>query len=460
MKEETNIYNTHLIVEKTVLAILIQNEALLFNHVLRIKPNYFHQQKYELVYSLMLELVKVNMPIDEPILLTLLQNSEPDLDWNYELAEIKVWQEKDVKLPYFIEKLEENYANRQLAAAAIQMSAVNKPFVDRINDAIQHLLALKKSLNYGEEKALSKLILNFLSEDQIAIQAAKSKTGIRGLDKAFNGGFDPKELVIVGGRPGMGKSAFLLGFCNNLIDQGGKKVLFVSLKLNPKHFLAMLLANKLNVPLHHLLNGQLPSGFDASSKALLEAENTGAFKFHYHMANDVIALMAEINNHKIRYGLDVVIIDGLQLLDGVNPLFYQNRNNVLGNNLRSLKQLAETLNFMLLISSDLSRSVERRMSSRPILSDLKDSGWIEELADKIIMIYRPEYYGYDEWEDGEATKGQGELIICKNNMGMIENIRVGYNPLNFKFSELLIDSINFDFGLDIPESRMDEFEKK
>ncbi len=121
--------------------------------------------------------------------------------------------------------------------------------------------------------------------------------------------------------------------------------------------------------------------------------------------------------------------------------------------------MAQELDFLLVVGSELSRSAERRTSSstRPMLHDLKDSGWIEELADKVILIYRPEYYDLVEWEDGEVTKGTGELVVCKNNYGLMENIRVSYNVESRRFSNLVqTDFIQHEY-FEIPESRKNEF---
>jgi replicative DNA helicase len=156
----------------------------------------------------------------------------------------------------------------------------------------------------------------------------------------------------------------------------------------------------------------------------------------------------------------VVIIDNLQMLEEINPIYYQNRNNTIGKNLRRLKQMALEFNFLLLIGSELSRSTERRSGSscRPMLSDLKDSGAIVELADKVIMIYRPEYYQLSEWEDGEPTKDTGELMVCKNSMGHIENVKVAFNSDSFRFSDYIETDFYNGFDGNIPLSRSNEFE--
>lgn len=459
MNPKENIYPSHAMVEKTILAIFIKNSRLIHEHVLRIKAEYFQMEENAFIYQVMLELVKENAPIDEPILLNYLKDILPQRNWQKEFDEIKIWSEFEDKLPTFIDKLEQNYVNRKLASVASMIIDLSIPEHSRILQSVQQLLTLKNTITQKNNEPLSKLLQKFISTGGMLDKDSMIRSGLSKLDQLFYGGFEKKQLVIVGGRPGMGKSALLMSICNNIIDEGNKKVLFVSLSLNPKHFLTLMLANKLNFPLDKIIKGELPKDYDDKCKLLLEAENTGLFKYHFQTDNDFISLMAEINNRSVTHGIDVVMIDTLQLLDEPNPIFHQNRNNTIGKNLRRVKQMAEELNFLLIVGSELSRTVERRYSAsnRPMLSDLKDSGWIEELADKVIMIYRPLYYQMVEWEDGSSTINQAELMVCKNSLGTLENIKVSYDPETYRFMDLIDADFHHGFEANIPESREAEF---
>ncbi|OYU82607.1 MAG: hypothetical protein CFE24_14795 [Flavobacterium sp. BFFFF2] len=459
MNTKENIYPSHAMVEKTILAIFIRNSKALNTYVLRIKAEYFHIEEYALIYQLMLELIKENAPIDEPILLNYLVGLQPEYDWQKEFEEIKIWGEFDDKLETFVNKLEENFVNRKFVEIALMISDLGIPEQKRITNSVQQLLDLKKLISHKTEEPLSRLMLEVMNTIGNQDKEDKIGSGLIKLNRYLGGGFEKKQLVVVGARPGMGKTGLLMSMCNAIIDEGKKRVLYISLCLNPKHFLTLMLANRLNYPLSKIYAGEFPPNYQSGCNSLLEAENTGFFKYYFQTDNDFMNLMAEINNHRMRYGLDVVMIDNLQMMDESNPVFYQNRNNTIGKNLRRMKQMAEELNFLLVVGSELSRSAERRANtgSRPMLQDLKDSGWIEELADKVILIYRPENYGLMEWEDGESTKGQGELIICKNNLGVMENLRVNYDEESRRFSnteELEFLQHNL---FKIPESREDEF---
>jgi replicative DNA helicase len=462
MNTEEQIYPSHAMIEKTILANFIKSPEHLFANVLQVKPAYFHVENYAFIYNLMYELVKQNLPIDTFILLNYLTKVQPDIDWKMEFEALKNWEEENKELPYFIAKLEENYVNRQFVSIALKMSDVSIPISERLNFSIQQLLELKNDKSYKTEEPLSKLLVYFVRNGGMVEKAQQIRSGITKLDRLMYGGFERGQLVVFGGRPGMGKTALLMTICNKIIDEGMHKVMFISLNLNPKHFLTKMLSNRLNYPTLKILKGEFPEDYNASCNRLLEAEKTGEFKYHFQINNDFMNLMAEINSQRLSHGVDVVIIDNLQMLEEINPIYYQNRNNTIGKNLRRLKQMALEFNFLLLIGSELSRSTERRSGSscRPMLSDLKDSGAIEELADKVIMIYRPEYYQLSEWEDGEPTKDTGELMVCKNSMGHIENVKVAFNSDSFRFSDYIETDFYNGFDGNIPLSRSNEFEVK
>ncbi|MDP3928864.1 MAG: DnaB-like helicase C-terminal domain-containing protein [Bacteroidota bacterium] len=464
MNTEPKIDASHALIEKAILAAFIQNPELIAAHVLQVKLVYFHEPNYAIIYQMMYELLKQKSVVDKPILFHYLNLVQTEIDWQVEFGNMPHTQEAVSEIVYYIRKLEENFVNRQLVQIAGILGKTDTPISFRLNQSLQQLLTIKQELSAKQEVSLSELVQQFLQNDWAQNKSRQVKTGLNKLDALLGGGLDLKELLVVAGRPGMGKSALLFTICNHIIDAGKHKVLFVSLQLNQINFAAKLLANRFDYPLHKIKNSEFPAGYEKSCIDLLEAEEEGRFKFLYKTDTDFISLMADINTRKQRHGLDVVIIDSLQMLDEVNPLFFQNRHNTLGKNLRKLKQMAQENNFLLVLGSEVARSAERRFSvdNRPLLSDLKDSGAIEELADKVLTVYRPEYYHLEEWEDGEPTKDTGELLLIKNNMGNLGQVRVTYHTESHRYLDYqgyeAEEQIIHQFKDLIPPNRAHEFE--
>ena len=115
------------------------------------------------------------------------------------------------------------------------------------------------------------------------------------------------------------------------------------------------------------------------------------------------------------------------------------------------------MNLLIIIGSELSRNTEKRGSGRPVLSDLKDSGWIEELADKVLLIYRPECYNFTEWDDGTPAYKEADIDVSKNKLGQTGNVRVCYDSETFAFSDHKYGYVHAQEGMHIPTTRMDEF---
>jgi len=457
MENNDNLISENEVIEDIVLGVFITNYEQISNFIFRIKSDYFEVNENHQIFEIILELYKSNQPIDELIIKNCLYDIWHETNWNEKIGKLSNYHTYDLQIDFFVNKLQENYVNKQLVATALMVSNQATDKTSRINSAIMQLMDLKKLISVTESKNISKLIDQFKENKGFINTDLLVNTGLVDLDEKLNGGFEQKQLIIIGARPGVGKSALLMNFFNQILLEKKKKVLFVSFMMNPKRFLALLLSNKLKQPFNEIVNDFTASKYQEECKEIIAAEESDMFKYHFQKDNDIVSLLAEISSQKIRQGLDVVIIDNLQQLEDLNPIFYQNRNTSLGKNLRRLKQLAEEMNLLIVIGSELSRNTEKRISGRPVLSDLRDSGWIEELADKVLMIYRPACYNLSEWDDGTHTYNNAEIDICKNKLGQIGSVRVNYNVEAFAFSDYKNSSEAWDDNKLIPENRMNEF---
>lgn len=263
-------------------------------------------------------------------------------------------------------------------------------------------------------------------------------TGFDDLDNILNGGLHPSSLVIIGGRPAMGKTSFMMNIAENLIDKG-VKFLYFTLEMNEHSFVFSLL--KMIAELENNISfdqaGQPDSLTGYEFQRLVVAKNRLENSHCYISSNkNFNEIIEEIQ------GLDqeckVVFVDYLQMLGGL-PRYEEISKIII-----DLKILANQKNICIIVASQLSRAVEERQGHRPVMTDFRDSGAIEEAADQILMLLRREYY------DQNDKPGLAEIIVGKNRMGNTGTINMvfrkeirkfaSYTPLKFDGASAIIDN--------------------
>lgn len=278
-------------------------------------------------------------------------------------------------------------------------------------------------------------------------------TGFQHLDEDF-GGLSLGELVVVGGRPGMGKSQFVVNLVSNICDR--EPILFFSFDLTPSTLTSRILSNRTGIAVNNIIQNQLVnSDINLIKMAAKQLENSKLFVSDIGVSN-VNQTIDIIKEHVELYNTKIVVIDYLQLL-GIGK-YNSGREAEIGHICRVLKMYAKELQISIVLLSQLSRAVEVRGSSKkPQLSDLRDSGSIEQIADKVWFLYRPEYYMIEELDDDDFTSSDCivMLIVAKNKNG---KIGVNYFKRNDNFTEF--NSIkkpgdSFEFNQD----RLSELQK-
>ncbi|GAA4075087.1 hypothetical protein GCM10022389_20910 [Flavobacterium cheonanense] len=278
-------------------------------------------------------------------------------------------------------------------------------------------------------------------------------TGFEYLDEEF-GGLSLGELVVIGGRPAMGKSQFVINLVSNICDR--EPILFFSFDLTPTTLTSRILSNRTGISVDKLIRNQLiDSDVTLIKLAAKQLENSKLLVSDIGVAN-INETIDIIKEHVELYHTKIVVIDYLQLL-GIGK-YNTGREAEIGHICRVLKMCAKELNICIVLLSQLSRAVEVRGSSKkPQLSDLRDSGSIEQIADKVWLLYRPEYYMIEELDDDEFTPADCilMLVVAKNKNG---KIGVSYFKRNDNFTEF--NSIkkpgdSFEFN----EDRLSELQK-
>lgn len=278
------------------------------------------------------------------------------------------------------------------------------------------------------------------------IEEIANKEGLSGVPSGFTrldkltSGWQPSDLIIVAARPGMGKTALTLSMARNIAVNSGIPVAFFSLEMSSVQLITRLISSETGLSSEKLRTGrlekhewqQLNVKVKALEKAPLFIDDTPSLS--------IFDLRAKARRLSSQHGIKLIVIDYLQLMTaGASQKGGGNREQEISTISRNLKALAKELNVPVIALSQLSRAVETRGGSkRPILSDLRESGAIEQDADIVSFIYRPEYYKIDEWDDEERTPtaGQAEFIVAKHRNGGLDNIRLKFVGNLGKFDNL------------------------
>jgi replicative DNA helicase len=272
--------------------------------------------------------------------------------------------------------------------------------------------------------------------------ARENKDGVSGVPTGFSdldritGGWQNSDMVVLAARPGMGKTAFALSMARNMAVDHDVPVALFSLEMSSVQLVQRLIAAETELSADKFRRGdlkdheyqQLNSRITKLSNARIFIDDTPALS--------VFELRAKCRRLKQQHGINMVIIDYLQLMTAGGNSSRGNREQEISTISRSIKSIAKELNIPVIALSQLSRSVETRGGDkRPILSDLRESGAIEQDADIVCFIYRAEYYGITE-HGGMDTEGMGELIVAKHRNGALDSVNLKFIKHLAKFTDV------------------------
>ena len=264
-------------------------------------------------------------------------------------------------------------------------------------------------------------------------------SGLTNLDR-ITSGWQKSDLIIVAARPAMGKTAFTLSIARNAAVEFGKAVAFFSLEMSAVQLVNRLISAETSIAADKLKKGtledyewtQLSERVERLAEAKIFIDDTPAI--------NIFELRAKCRRLKMQHDIQLIVVDYLQLMSGSTgekTRVSGNREQEISMISRSLKSIAKELNIPVIALSQLSRAVETRGGDkRPMLSDLRESGSIEQDADMVIFLYRPEYYGFDQDDDGNSSRGVAEIIIAKHRNGATDTAKVKFIAQNAKFTDL------------------------
>jgi replicative DNA helicase len=277
------------------------------------------------------------------------------------------------------------------------------------------------------------------------IEEISNKDGLSGVPSGFSeldkltSGWQPSDLVIIAARPGMGKTALTLSMARNMAVAQNIPVAFFSLEMSSIQLITRLISSETGLSSEKLRTGNLEKFEWEQLNVKVSALENAPLYIDDTPSLSIFDLRAKARRLSSQFGIKLIVIDYLQLMSAGGSNKNGNREQEISTISRNLKALAKELNVPVIALSQLSRAVETRGGSkRPILSDLRESGAIEQDADIVSFIYRPEYYKIDEWDDEERTPsaGQAEFIVAKHRNGGLSNIKLKFVPTLGKFENL------------------------
>ena len=400
----------------------------------------FYQVSYGIIFESMVELFNEGKPAD----LITLQERLKEKDVPEEISSLEFVRELITAVPtsanvkYYAQIVYEKSMLRRLIKLNEEIANIcyvgAEPMEEILETTEKRIFELLRNRNTGDYVPIKEIVLNAL--DRIE-KASKSKGTVTGIPTGFLdldyklSGLQPSDLVLVAARPSMGKTAFVLNIAQHVAFKTNRSVAVFSLEMSKEQLVNRLFSLESQVDSQSLRTGNLK---DSDWEKLIES--AGIIGKSKLIIDDtpgisVTELRSKCRKYKLEYDLELIIIDYLQLMSGSIGKRSDSRQQEISDISRSLKAIARELNVPVIALSQLSRAVEQRPDHRPMLSDLRESGAIEQDADVVMFIYRDDYYNKDT-----DTPNQAEIIIAKQRNGPIGTINLAWLPDYTKFANL------------------------
>ena len=398
----------------------------------------FYQKQYGIMFDTMVELFNEGKPVD----LVTLQNRLREKDVPPEISSMEFVRDLLNAVPtsanvrHYANIVSEKAVLRRLIKLTEEIENdcyLNKEPVEVIMEETEKkMFQLLGQRNSGDFMPIRQVVINTLENIE---RASKTKGNVTGIPTGFTdldyktSGLQNSDFILIAARPSMGKTAFVLNIAQYMAFKKDKAVAIFSLEMSREQLMNRLLSMESKVDSQHLRTGNLKD--DEWSKLIESAGMIGESRL---MIDDtpgisIGEMRSKCRKYKLEHGLDIIIIDYLQLMSGSGKSSSESRQQEISDISRSLKALARELNVPVVALSQLSRAVEQRTDHRPMLSDLRESGAIEQDADVVMFIYRDDYYNKDS-----ENKGIAEIIIAKQRNGPIGTVNLVWLPDYTKFA--------------------------
>jgi replicative DNA helicase len=452
--------------EEVVLGALMLEKNALNSVVEFLKPEHFYVEKHKEIYTAILELFKESEPVDMRTVVNQLRKlgKLEIIGGAYYIAELTAKVSSASNIEYHARIINEMAIKRTLIEVASQIHH------DAYEDTTDVFELLDKTEQAVFEIADSSLRKNYDSMRNLMAQAIQElqllkdhKDGLTGVPTGFStldrmtSGWQKSDLVIIAARPGMGKTAFVVSAMRNAAVDFKQPVAIFSLEMASVQLVNRMISAEAELEGEKIRKGNLA---DFEWQQLVHKTNklaSAPIFIDDTPALSILELRAKCRRLKAEHNIQLIIIDYLQLMRGDAG---GNREQEIASISRALKGIAKELSVPVLALSQLSRSVETRGGDkRPQLSDLRESGSIEQDADIVMFLYRAEYYKITQDEDGMPTQGMGEVIIAKHRNGSTGTAKLKFIGKYTKFADFDMPSSDNPFsGMITRESKLNSFD--
>jgi replicative DNA helicase len=452
--------------EEAVLGALMLEKNALTSVIEFLRPEHFYAEAHKLIYEAIIDLFKNSEPVDmRTVVAQLRKNGKLDLvDGAYKIAELTSKVSSAANIEYHARIIIEMAIKRSLIEIASQIhhdayedTTDVFELLDKTEQGIFQISDTNLRKNYDTMKSLMFQAIQELQEKK------NHKDGLTGIPTGFSkldrvtSGWQKSDLVIIAARPGMGKTAFIVSALRNASVDFNYPVAIFSLEMSSLQLVNRLISAEAELESEKIKKGnlaefewqQLVHKTNRLSSAPIFIDDTPALS--------ILELRAKCRRLKAEHNIQMVVVDYLQLMKGEMG---GNREQEIASISRSLKGVAKELSIPVIALSQLSRGVETRGGDkRPQLSDLRESGSIEQDADIVMFLYRPEYYKITVDEEGLPTQGLAEVIIAKHRNGSLENVKLKFIGKYTKFADFdgPVGNENPFSGMITKESRLNSF---
>jgi replicative DNA helicase len=412
-----------------------------------IQPEVFYKATHQTIFEAIFQLFQDSQPIDLLTVSSELRKKEKleSVGGEFYLVQLSQRVASSAHIEFHARIILQKFIQRSLIKISNEIiESAYKESTD-VFDLLDEAESKLYDVTQGNIKKSSESAQNLVLEAKKKIEEISKQDGLSGVSTGFEkldkltSGWQPSDLIIIAARPGMGKTALTLSMARNIAVTKQIPVAFFSLEMSSIQLITRLISSETGLSSEKLRTGKLADHeWQQLNVKVTDLEKAPLF-IDDTPSLSIFDLRAKARRLASQHGIKLIVVDYLQLMTAGTSNKSGNREQEISTISRNLKALAKELDIPVIALSQLSRAVETRGGTkRPMLSDLRESGSIEQDADIVSFIYRPEYYNIDEWDDDERTpsQGQAEFIVAKHRNGGLDNIRLKFIGHLGKFEDL------------------------